>query len=66
MIELPVAWILGIIGTLGTVIAGLASLLWGVVKSRIAAQDAIIAGLRSDIDRMSKGCGYETCHWRQR
>ena len=66
MIELPIAWILGIIGTLGTVIAGLASLLWGVVKSRIAAQDAIIAGLRSDIDRMSKGCGVEACHWRSR
>lgn len=80
MIELPIAWILGIIGTLGGVIAGLSSLLWSVVKSRMEAQDKIIDAqkdrgnaqdkiiedLRKDIERMVKGCGLDQCHWKGR
>ena len=66
MIELPIGWVLGIIGTLGTVITALASLLWTTMKDRLSAQDRIIDGLRNDIERMSKGCGMEACHWRTR
>jgi hypothetical protein len=66
MIELPIGWVLGIIGTLGGVITALASLLWNTMRDRLAAQDRIIEGLRADIDRMSKGCGMESCHWLRR
>jgi len=66
MIELPIGWVLGIIGTLAGVIATLASIIWHSLNARLAAQDRIIEGLRADIDRMSKGCGMESCHWLRR
>lgn len=66
MIEIEIGWILGIIGTLGGVITSLAVILWTTMKDRLTAQDKIIDGLRADIERMSKGCGIETCHWRSR
>lgn len=66
MIELPIGWILGIIGGLGGVIATLATVLWSTMKERLSAQDRIIEGLQADVARLSKGCGFESCHWRQR
>jgi hypothetical protein len=66
MIELPIGWILGIIGTLGGVITALATILWNTMRDRLAAQDRIIDGLRADIERMAKGCGLDGCHWRGR
>jgi len=66
MIELPVGWLLGIIGTLGGVIATLALTIWHSLNSRLTAQDKIIEGLRGDVERMSKGCGAAGCHWKHR
>jgi hypothetical protein len=73
MIELPIAWILATIGTLSGAIATLAGIMWGFMKSRLAAQDKIIATqtvviekLQEDVFRMSKGCGINTCLWRPR
>lgn len=66
MIELPIGWILGIIGTLGGVITALASLLWTTMRDRLSAQDRIIEGLRADIERMSQGCGQSACLWKNR
>ena len=73
MIELPIAWILATIGTLSGAIATLAGIMWGFMKSRLAAQDAIIqaqgntiAKLQDDVERMAKGCGHEACHWKAR
>lgn len=63
MIELPIGWVLGVIGALGGVIATLAGVLWATMKDRLSAQDRIIEGLRADIDRMAKGCGFDGCHW---
>lgn len=66
MIEIPIGWILGIIGTLGGIIATLASVIWSTLKSRLEAQDRIIQGLQEDVDRLSKGCGHTACSWRFR
>jgi hypothetical protein len=73
MIELPIAWILATIGTLSGAIATLAGIMWGFMKSRLAAQDKIIATqtvviekLQEDVARMSKGCGINSCLWRPR
>lgn len=80
MIELPIGWILGIIGSLAGVIATLSGILWSTMKSRLEAQDriidalqkdsdakeVIIHGLQKDIERMSKGCGAGGCTWRTR
>jgi hypothetical protein len=65
-VTLPIGWILGIIGTLGGVISMLAGLIWSIMKSRLEAQDTIIAGLRTDIERMAKGCGAGGCLWKNR
>ena len=72
MIELPIAWILATIGTLSGAVATLAGIMWGFMKSRLAAQDKIIATqtiviekLQEDVARMSKGCGINACLWRR-
>lgn len=73
MIELPIAWILTVIGTLAATVATLAGIMWGFMKSRLAAQDrvidiqgATISKLQEDVDRLSRGCGAEHCHWYHR
>lgn len=73
MVEIPIAWILAGFGTLGTVVAGLFHMLMSSSKARVDAQDAridaqdkLIDALRKDIERMAKGCGLDTCHWRGR
>ena len=73
MIELPIAWILATIGTLSGAIATLAGIMWGFMKSRLAAQDRIIETqgatimkLQDDVERMAKGCGADNCLWRPR
>jgi hypothetical protein len=66
MIELPIAWLLSTLIALGCVIATLAGIIYRTLSLRLEAQDRIIDGLRTDIDRMAKGCGYEACHWRLR
>ncbi len=71
MIELPLAWLLSIIGVLGGAIVTMAGIMWSFMKSRLDAQDTIIssqaatiAKLQDDVERMAKGCGAESCHWR--
>lgn len=71
--EIPIAWILGTIISLGGVIASLAGIMWSFVKSRIDAQDkiiesqnSIITKLQDDVERMSKGCGAGGCVWGKR
>lgn len=66
VVALPLGWILGIIGILGSVIATLASILWATVKDRLKVQDGIISKLQNDVDRLSKGCGQAACHWLRR
>jgi hypothetical protein len=71
MIELPIAWILATIGALSTAIATLAGIMWGFMKSRLAAQDKIIevqgltiSKLQDEVERMGRGCGADNCHWK--
>lgn len=73
MIELPISWLLSTIGVLAGSIATLAGIMWSFMKSRLESQDklidsqtATIGKLQDDVDRMSKGCGVETCHWKFR
>jgi hypothetical protein len=61
----PVAWLIGIIGTLGAVIATLSSLLWSTMKERLSIQDRIIEKLQDDVDRLAKGCGQPSCIWKK-
>jgi hypothetical protein len=73
MMQIEIGWILGAIGVLSSTIAALAGVMWGFVKSRLAAQDVIIsaqavtiAKLQEDVNRLSKGCGHPDCHWKSR
>jgi hypothetical protein len=65
-LEMPIGWLLGAIATLGGVIATLAATVFQILKARLDAQDKIIEHLRADVIRLTKGCGMESCHWRQR
>lgn len=62
----PVAWLIAIIGTLGGVVATLATVIWNTLKERLTMQDKIIEKLQDDVDRLSKGCGIDSCIWRKR
>ena len=64
MMEIPIEWVLGVIISLGGVIGTLATIMWNMMKGRLAAQDIIIKRLQDDIDRLSKGCGLKTCIWK--
>ncbi|MFN6094353.1 MAG: hypothetical protein ACK49J_05130 [Verrucomicrobiota bacterium] len=73
MIELPIAWILGTIGTLSGAVATLAALMWNFMKSRLEAQDRVINAqsatiekLQGEVERMAAGCGVIECHWKRR
>jgi hypothetical protein len=70
-ISLPIGWILTSIGILCGTIATLTTTFYQFLKSRLAAQDKILAMQESQIDslkaevlRLSLGCGIESCHWR--
>jgi hypothetical protein len=72
-ISLPIGWILATIGSLAGTIAALATIMWAFMKSRLEAQDkliesqtVVISKLQDDVDRMSKGCGADSCHWKFR
>lgn len=62
----PVGWLIGIIGILGSTITALAGIIWHTLKDRLAIQDKIIEKLQDDVDRLSKGCGHQSCIWKSR
>jgi hypothetical protein len=62
---IPVEWILGVLIGLGSIIATLAGLLWRTMNNRLEVQDRIIANLQTEVARLSKGCGMESCIWRR-
>jgi hypothetical protein len=62
---IPVEWILGVLIGLGSVIATLAGLLWRTMNNRLEAQDRIISNLQTEVARLSKGCGMDSCIWRR-
>lgn len=62
---IPVEWVLSTLLGLGGVIATLAGMLWRTMSNRLEAQDRIISHLQTEVARLSKGCGMETCIWRR-
>jgi hypothetical protein len=70
IIEIPIGWILSGIGVLCATVGTLATTFYQFMKSRLEAQDKILAMQESQIDtlkaevhRLSQGCGMETCRW---
>jgi hypothetical protein len=71
LIEIPIGWILSGIGVLCATIGTLATTFYQFMRSRLAAQDKILAmqetqidALKAEVMRLSQGCGSEVCHWR--
>ena len=62
---IPVEWILSTLLGLGGVIATLATALWRTMNNRLEAQDRIISNLQSEVARLGKGCGMDSCIWRR-
>ena len=70
IIEIPISWILSGFGVLCATVGTLATTFYQFMKSRLEAQDKILAMQESQIDtlkaevfRLSQGCGMETCRW---
>jgi hypothetical protein len=63
-VTLPVTWLLTAIISLGGVIATLAGIIYSTLTKRIDAQDRMIEDLKTDIERMRKGCGIRECIWK--
>lgn len=66
IVEIPIGWLLTAIISLGGIIATLATTIFQILKTRLDAQDKIIEHLKADVNRLTKGCGMENCHWRGR
>ena len=70
IIEIPIEWILSGIGILCATIGTLATTFYQFMRSRLEAQDKILAmqesqidTLKAEVNRLSQGCGMETCRW---
>jgi hypothetical protein len=70
IIEIPIEWILSGMGILCATIGTLATTFYHFMRSRLEAQDKILAmqetqidDLRAEVLRLSKGCGMATCRW---
>lgn len=72
-VTLPLTWLLGSITVLCGTIVTLTTTFYQFLKSRLAAQDKILALQDAQIDankveiaRLCKGCGVDSCHWKFR
>lgn len=70
IIEIPMSLILSGIGVLCATVGTLATTFYQFMKSRLEAQDRILAmqetqidSLKAEVLRLSQGCGMETCRW---
>lgn len=63
-IELPLVWVLGIVGSLATVVTVLAKMLWGMVNQQIDSLRKQIDRMQKRIDTLQRGCGLNGCAWR--
>lgn len=71
IIEIPIEWILSGIAILCATIGTLATTFYQFMRSRLEAQDKILAmqetqidSLKAEVLKLSQGCGSEVCHWR--
>lgn len=63
-VQIPLAWMLGIVGSLATVVTVLAKILWGTVNRQIDTLTKQIERMQKRIDTLQKGCGMNGCAWR--
>ena len=63
-VELPIVWVLGIVGSLATVVTVLAKLIYSMMNRQIDALTKQIERLQGRVDRLQKGCGAQGCAWR--
>ena len=63
-VELPIVWVLGIVGSLATVVTVLAKLIYSMMNRQIDALTRQIERLQGRVDRLQKGCGVSGCAWR--
>jgi hypothetical protein len=63
-VELPLVWVLGIVGSLATVVTVLAKLIYSMMNRQIDALTKQIERLQGRVDKLQKGCGVSGCAWR--
>lgn len=63
-IQMPLAWVLAIVGSLATVVTVLAKLLWSITNEQIKTLRNEIERQRVRISKLEKGCGAPACAWR--
>ncbi|MEK7951721.1 hypothetical protein [Luteolibacter soli] len=63
-VELPIVWVLGIVGSLATVVTVLAKLIYSMMNRQIDAMGRQIERLQARVDRLQKGCGVQGCAWK--
>ena len=63
-VQIPLVWVLGMVGSLATVVTVLAKILWGTVNRQIDALTKQIDRMQKRIDVLQRGCGITSCAWR--
>jgi hypothetical protein len=68
--EIPIEWVLTMIGVLAATISTLAVVIYRSLEKRIEAQNLVIrsqatsiAHLQEDVKRLAAGCNADGCHW---
>jgi hypothetical protein len=62
--NIPTEYILASFGGLTTVISVLASIIYKALSSEISSLRKIVSNLQEDVDRLSRGCGMQSCIWK--
>jgi len=63
-VQLPLVWVLGIVGSLATVVTMLAKLIWSIVNAQMMALTKQVERLQKRVDTLQRGCGVQSCAWR--
>ncbi|MCW1926298.1 hypothetical protein OKA05_27335 [Luteolibacter arcticus] len=63
-VELPIVWVLGIVGSLATVVTVLAKLIYSMMNRQIDVLTKQIERLQGRVDKLQRGCGAGGCAWR--
>ncbi len=62
--EIPVSWLIGTLASLGGLVSYLARTIYCHLTTQITVLTKEVIVLRNDVLTLSKGCGINTCYWR--
>ena len=63
-VQIPLAWVLGMVGSLATVVTVLAKIIYTSLTNTVSELRKMVERLQKRVDTLQRGCGLNGCHWR--